>query len=161
MKKQNIIGIVLISIWILAASSALRGEVRLVSISPAFLRMDYSDKKAIVGGDIYYLGHKADSIIPASSPVLFVNLSRERSTAFISQMLMYCVAPRNIFEVRSLDALGDVRVSDYDYLLFHSFKPADAFAFSGLYPDLLNTLYSNRTGSGFYALYEVREGDKY
>lgn len=156
-KKQYIIAFALILASLLAAATALKGEVYVVSISPSYLLMDYNDKKAIVDGQNYYLAQKAVSIIPASSSVLFVNLSREALIPFSSQKMMYYVAPRSILEVRSLPALGKVRISDYDYVLFHSFKAIDAFSFMGLYPDL-NTLYSSRTDSGFYALYAVRQG---
>lgn len=157
-KKRNIIAFVLIAIWLLAATAALRAELSVVIYSPAFFGMDYNDKKAMVGGDIYYLGDKADSIIPASSSSLFVNLSNEGSTYYTSLMLIYHMAPRSIVEVRSLDALAAVRLSDYDYVLFYSFDLEDAFAFNWSYRDQLNSLYSNKTDSGLYALYRVKEG---
>lgn len=151
-KKQKIIALALIILWFLAALPALYAEVQVVYFSPAFLRMDYSEKKGVVGGDIYYLGQKADSTLPAKASLLFVNLSRESSVSYNSQMLMYSVAPRSVREVRSLGALRALRINDYDYILFHSFKVADAFAFTGSYPGL-DTIYSNRAKSGLYAIY--------
>lgn len=160
MKKQNIIVTMLISICLLAALAALQVELKVLRFAPAYLGMDYNEKKAMVGGDIYSLGQKAESIISASSSSLFVNLSKEGSNLYTSQMLMYHMAPRSVVEVRSLDALAGVRLSDYDYVLLYSFNLEDAFAFIGAYPNLLNSLYANRTDSGLYALFVVKEGGK-
>ncbi len=156
-KRRYIIAIALIFAWLFAARTVLKGEVKVVKISLGFLWMDYNDKKAILDGHIYYLGQKADSIIPASSSLLFVNLSKKALISFSSQKMMYYVAPRSFLEIRSMDELGNVRISDYDYVLFHSFKVTDAFAFRRLYPDL-SSLYSSRADSGVYALYVVKKG---
>ncbi len=154
--KRNIIAFALILVWLLAAGPALRGEVKVVGFSSAVVGLDYNDKKAIVDGDTYYLARKAEDIIPASSSVLFVNFSRKDSISFVSQKIKYYVAPRSMLEVRTLSAFGKVRLSDYDYVIFHSFRAEDAFAFNRLYPDL-KTLYSSRANSGIYALYESRK----
>jgi hypothetical protein len=156
-KRQYIIAFALLAVWFISAVPALRGELKVLAISPEFMGMDYDEKKYTVEGGLYGLGLKVDSIIPSTSSVLFVNLAKTNSIPFFSYKVMYYVSPRSLKEVRSLDALSALRVSDYDHIVFHAATVTDAVTFNREYPKLKRR-YSDRTGSGFYAIFEPDKG---
>ncbi|MBI1912528.1 MAG: hypothetical protein HYS21_11080 [Deltaproteobacteria bacterium] len=162
-RKEYILAIILVPLWIIGGASIFKGELAAVKIIPALFGMS-SDERAGLSGPLYNLTQRLNSVVPATdktTKIYFFVPPEQGKEEYYSGKISYYLCPRNVTMIKPGGEFDFNTIKKGDYLLV--FTPASLMN-SGFESDLLSiisssALYEFADEKGRQAIYRVeRDG---
>lgn len=160
-KKELIIALILVPLWIAGYISAYRAEYAAINIIPDLFKMNSEEKALATGGAIYTLSQRINASLPLDPKVNTVYFFNPVEGGGYSKRLKYYLYPRKMVEVEpgSQIRISEMNSGDLAVIFTPAGSPdtgAEA-ALSGVVT--LERVHESTDGSGRQAIYRIiKEG---